>query len=247
MALAGTNAAAPRPRASRMPARLDLLESGTGLFLALFMLVHTLFAASILLGPEASATMARAFEGYYLFGRSYPAIVGAFTTLIILVFVVHAVLAMRKAPSGWAAYSRFHGNRGRLAHADTTLWWWQVVTGAVVGLTATIHLYHILANPGGLGPYESASQVWSGRMWPLYLVLLPAVELHVGIGLYRLAMKWGWFEADRSARTRRRLKLAMWGLIGSYVLLGLAALGAYAKLGYEQALNPAAALAPHAP
>ena len=78
-------------------------------------------------------------------------------------------------------------------------------------------------------------------------MLLPAVELHVGIGLYRLAMKWGWFEADRSARTRRRLKLAMWGLIGSYVLLGLAALGAYAKLGYEQALNPAAALAPPAP
>ena len=34
-------------------------------------------------------------------------------------------------------------------------------------------------------------------MWPLYLVMLFAVEFHGGIGLYRLALKWGWFEGAR--------------------------------------------------
>ncbi len=31
----------------------------------------------------------------------------------------------------------------------------------------------------------------SGGLWPLYAVLLLCVEFHAGVGLYRLAVKWG--------------------------------------------------------
>lgn len=233
---------APRARrgTSRGPARLDALESGTGLVLAVFMLVHTLFASTILLGTDAMAALARGLEGYYLFGRPIPLLVGLVATVILATFVVHAVLAMRKAPGSWAEFVRFRRTLGGHGHGDTRLWWWQVVTGFTIMFLATIHLYTVITNPGELGPIESAEQVWSGRMWPLYLLLLPAVELHVGIGLYRLAMKWGWFEADRSAVVRRRLKVAMWSMIVLYVALGLASLATYARLGFELARADAA-------
>ena len=51
----------------------------------------------------------------------------------------------------------------------------------------------MLTQPDLIGPFESADRVWSDHFWPLYILLLLAVELHGGIGLYRLAVKWGWF------------------------------------------------------
>lgn len=220
---------------NRWPAFLDALQSGTGLALAIFMLLHTLFAASILLGPEAMATMARAFEGYYLFGRSYHAPVIVVTLAIAAVFFAHAVLAARKIPGSYRQYAAVNRARVELRHGDTTLWVWQVVTGFVLMFLTSIHLFGVLAHPERLNPAGAAEHVWSGRAWMLYLVLLPAVELHVGIGLYRLALKWGWFDGPRPRQTRRRLRIAMWVLIGSYVALGGAALAAYMRLGMQQA------------
>lgn len=234
-AAGGNSASRARRAASRGPARLDALESATGLVLAAFMLVHTLFASTILLGPDAMAALARGLEGYYVFGRTIPLVVGIVATVILCTFVVHAILAMRKAPGSWGELVRFRRALGGHGHGDTRLWWWQVLTGFTILFLATIHLYGVIANRSPLGPFESAEQIWSGRMWPLYLLLLPAVELHVGIGLYRLAMKWGWFETDRSAVVRRRLKIAMWSFIVAYVLLGLASLATYARLGIELA------------
>ena len=64
----------------------------------------------------------------------------------------------------------------------------------------------MLTRPDRIGPFESSDRVWSDHFWPLYIVLLFAVELHGGIGLYRLAVKWGWFAGSDPERTRRRLK-----------------------------------------
>ena len=87
-----------------------------------------------------------------------------------------------------------------MKHEDTTLWWWQVVTGFAMFFLASIHLHVMLTRPERIGPFESADRVWSEHYWPLYLVLLFAVELHGGIGLYRLAVKWGWFAGARRRR-----------------------------------------------
>ena len=72
-------------------------------------------------------------------------------------------------------------------------------------------------------------------MWPLYLVLLFAVELHGGIGLYRLAVKWGWFSGSNPDATRARLKTLKWALTVFFLALGLATLAAYIKIGIEHA------------
>ncbi|MEP7283707.1 MAG: hypothetical protein ABI696_17140, partial [Rubrivivax sp.] len=86
-----------------------------------------------------------------------------------------------------------------------------------------------------IGPFGSADRMWSDHFWPLYLVLLFVVELHGGVGLYRLAMKWGWFAGADDAATRRRLKTLKWALTAFFLVLGLASLAAYVKIGIEHA------------
>jgi len=93
----------------------------------------------------------------------------------------------------------------------------------------------MLTQPGMIGPYESGDRVWSYRWWPLYLVLLFAVEIHGGVGLYRLAVKWGMLTGPSADATRKRLKAAKWVLTVFFLALGLATLAAYVKIGIEHA------------
>jgi fumarate reductase subunit C len=222
-----------KPRKSRWPARLDLAQSASGLVLALFMWAHMFFVASILVSEDFMWTVTKMFEGYFLFGRSYPGIVAAAVAGVAAVFALHAVLALRKIPASYRQYRAFAGHRKLLAHEDTTLWWVQVLTGLALLFLAAPHLHQMLVHPGDIGPYESADRVWSGRWWPLYLVLLFCVELHGGIGLYRLAVKWGWFEGKDPDASRKRLKRAKWAATAFFLVLGLATLAAYMKIGYE--------------
>ena len=163
------------------PARLDLLQSTTGLALGLFMWVHMLFVASILLGKDAMWVVARFFEGDVFFGRGYPGIVAALVGAVVVLFVAHAALALRKLPSSARQYRAFRTHQAAMRHADTRLWRWQAVTGFALFFLASVHLYTMLTHPEARGPYASADRVWSGRLWPtgqndwrLLRVLTPA-------------------------------------------------------------------------
>ena len=224
-------------RKSRWPARLDVAQSASGLVLALFMWGHMFFVSSILLGKDAMWTVARAFEGYFFFGRSYPALVSVVVAAIFSLVVVHAMLAVRKFPIDFTQISNFRQHARAMHHSDTTLWWWQVVTGFALFFLASIHLYAMLTRPDRIGPFESADRVWSEHYWPLYLVLLFAVELHGGIGLYRLAVKWNWLGSMKTALGRHRLKLLKWALTVFFLVLGLATLAAYMRIGAEHAAH----------
>jgi fumarate reductase subunit C len=226
--------AAPR-RKSRWPARLDLLQSASGLFLALFLMAHMFFVSSILISQEAFYTVARFFEGAWLLGKPQPILVSGVVIVIMVVFIVHAWLAMRKFPAGYRQYRAFVAHKNRLLHGDTSLWWLQIWTGFAMFFMATIHLYDMLTQPALIGPYESADRVWTGNMWPLYLMLLFAAELHASIGLYRLAIKWGWFDAGKPELSRRRLLWAKHGLSAFFITLGLVTLAAYIDLGRAHA------------
>jgi fumarate reductase subunit C len=224
---------ADRTQKSRWPARMDLAQSATGLALGLFMWGHMFFVSTILISKDAMWAVTKFFEGYFIFGKAHPIIVSGVVAAVTALVVVHALLAMRKFPASYGEYRMFAGHRRLLAHEDTTLWWVQVVTGFMLFFLATVHLYQMLMHPGDIGPYLSADRVWSASWWPLYLVMLFAVELHGGVGLYRLAVKWGWFEGKDPNAGRNRLKLLKWALTVFFLVLGLATLAAYMKIGYE--------------
>jgi fumarate reductase subunit C len=231
---AGVDFADPA-RASHWPARLDLVQSASGLVLALFMWGHMAFVSSILLGKDAMWTITRFFEGYFFFGKSYPWIVSIVVALVIALLVLHAFLAMRKFPIDYRQFVNFRAQMRSMRHEDTTLWFWQSLTGFAMFFLAPAHLYVMLTRPDRIGPFESADRVWSEHMWPLYILLLLAVELHGGIGLYRLAVKWGWFTGDDANATRKRLKQLKWIITGVFLTLGLVTLAAYMRIGVEHA------------
>jgi fumarate reductase subunit C len=224
---------ADRARKSRWPAKLDVTQSATGLVLVLFMWAHMFFVSSILLGKDAMWTITRLFEGYFFFGTSYSWLVSVAVGVVIVLIIVHAVLAVRKFPASYRQFTTFRGHMRMMHHEDTTLWFWQVATGFALFFLASVHLYVMLVRPDRIGPYQSSDRVWSEHFWPLYLLLLIAVELHGGIGLYRLAVKWGWLTGDDANATRHRLKLLKWAITVFFLALGLATLAAYIKIGIE--------------
>lgn len=236
----GSQAEARRARAarkSRWPARLDLMQSGSGLILGLFMWGHMFFVSTILLGKDTMWHVTKFFEGYHILGYSLPWIVSVVVAVVFALFIAHALLALRKFPINYAQYRAFRDHKAQMQHGDTSLWWWQVITGFIMFFAGSVHLYVMMSRPDLIGPYGSADRVWSGHFWPLYLVLLFAVEMHGGIGLYRLAVKWGWFEGSDPAATRKRLKSLKWALSVFFIVLGLATLAAYIKIGIEHAPN----------
>jgi fumarate reductase subunit C len=232
--IAGVGLASARTK-SRWPARLDWAQSVSGLILALFMWGHMFFVSSILLGKDAMWTITKMFEGYFLFGKAYPGIVSVVVAVIAALIVVHAALAVRKFPINYRQYQIFRGHMRLLRHEDTTLWYWQVVTGFAMFFLAAPHVFQMLTQPGRIGPFESADRVWSYGVWPLYILLLLAVEVHGGVGLYRLAVKWGWFVGKTPNATRARLKKLKWVLTVFFLALGFATLAAYIKIGIEHA------------
>ena len=150
---------------------------------------------------------------------------------MFLLFVAHALVAIGKLPASYRQYSVYLRHLRSMRHEETTLWLVQVVTGLVLMFFATAHLYEIFMHPDEIGPYASADRIVSGGALPLGIVLLLAVEVHGGIGLYRLLIKWGWFGVAATTARRRRLRRSIYGLIAFLLALGFLTQAAYVKIG----------------
>ncbi len=226
-------------RKSRLPAKLDWWQSATGLFLGLFMWGHMLFVSTILVSKDFMYTVTKMFEGSFIFGdaHSKPILVSITVFIVFVIFIVHAGLALRKFPSNYKQYSIMKTHTAALKHEDTKLWFIQAYTGFAMFFLGSVHLYVIMTSADKIGPYGSADRMVSDWMWPLYILLLLAVELHGSIGLYRLSVKWGWFDGKDAKATRKKLKKAKWAVTVFFLVLGFATLAAYIKIGLEHKAN----------
>ena len=226
--LTGVNGARKK---SRIPAKLDFYQSATGLFLGLFMWAHMIFVSSILLGYDAMYDITKMFEGQFIFGEGKPILVSISVFIVFVIFIVHAGLAMRKFPINYRQYQKFKTNMYLIDHDDTKLWFIQAYTGFAMFFLGSVHLYTIMTHADKIGPYASSDRVVSDWFWPLYILLLLAVELHGAIGLYRLCVKWGWFDGDNPRETREKLKKAKKVVTIIFLTLGVLSLAAYIKIG----------------
>lgn len=220
---------------SRVPAKLDYLQSASGLILGLFMWGHMLMVSSILISKDFMYAVTKFFEGSFLFEGGAPILVSGLALFIFIVFIGHAMLGMRKFPANYKQYKILKETSSTLNHEDTKLWFIQAFTGFSMFFLGSIHIFIIMTNADNIGPYASADRIWSGWMWPLFILLLLAVEFHGTIGLYRLCVKWGWFDGDDPRATRKKLKKIKNILTWFFLILGFTTLFAYMKIGYDHA------------
>lgn len=216
---------------SRWPARLELVQSLTGLMLVVFVWCHMLLDASILVSEDMMYRVSRFMEGRYLFGADHPLLVTVAAGAILAIIIIHAVVALRKFPARYAEYHAFSDHMARFRHDDTVLWWLQVWTGFAMLFLSSAHLIGVMTHPADIGPYASSDRIVGQWMWTVYAPLLIAVHVHAGLGIYRLAVKWGFTLGRDAEASRHRLKRVRWVIIGFFLVLGFASLVAYMTIG----------------
>ena len=193
---------------SRTSAYLDWLQMLTGAGLILFMWSHMVLVASVNFGAEAMNTIARFFE------ETYMAQVGG--PMIGFTFLLHFLLAARKVPFRAEQQSTIWKHSRMLHHTDTWLWMVQAVTAMIILIMGAIHMWTVLTDLP-ITAAKSAARIQGGFWFVFYLILLPMVELHVGIGFYRIAVKWGLIKR----KGRKGLKKFENVLTGIFILIGL--------------------------
>jgi fumarate reductase subunit C len=220
-------------RKSRIPAKLDFLQSATGLVLAVFIMFHLIFESSILLGKDSMYTLTKLFEGEFIIEGGSPLFIVFLAIGVSVVFISHAFLAMRKFPSSYREYMRFRIHAKLMNHNDTNLWFIQITTGFMLFFLGSIHLYIVMIQPTNIGPFASSDRIYSDSGWIMYLMLLVSVVLHGGVGIYRLIMKWGWFDGENPKKNRVKTRKITKSVILFYFIIGLFSLISYIKIGYE--------------
>lgn len=221
--------------AGRSQLLYEIASGVSGLALALFMWGHLLLVGSILLGARGFDSLAGWLEDNWI---AQPTVV-----VVLVLFLLHAAMASRKIPAQLRERRRMialaHGLKQSTGppgsafqpHLESMLWIWQVRTGMVILVLGSFHvlllgvdvLTPLFGESTGIEAATSTARV-RGGLWPIYAVLLLAVEFHASVGLYRLFVKWGagaWFTRPTLHRLEQIIFWLVLGL-GAVTLVVLA-------------------------
>jgi len=179
---------------SRNAAYLDWIQMLTGVALILFMWSHMILVASVNLGAGVMNALARFLEETYMAQVGGPIIAG--------IFLLHFILAARKVPFRVDQQATIWKLSRRLRHTDTYLWLVQAITAMIILIMGCIHMWTVLTDLP-ITAAKSAARIQGGFWLAFYLILLPMVELHVGIGFYRIAVKWGFSRRHNRKKYKR--------------------------------------------
>jgi len=190
-------------RNPRLVARIDLIEMISGLLLVLFMFGHLLMLSTILFGPSTMNGLAAFLEDLYL------AQIG--TAGMAILVLIHFVTAGRKLPLRVREQVMIWRLSKQLRHGDTWLWLVQAVSGMLILLFVAIHLW-VVGTTFPIDALKSSGRV-ANYFGYLYLPMILVVELHVGVGLYRVVTKWTPFD-------RRIWSAIKWAITGVFLIIG---------------------------
>lgn len=205
---------------------VDLAESITGIILVGFLWMHMLFVGTIYINNGALFNqLSEGLDKYYLAQIGVPA-----TVLIIL---LHIFMAGRRAPMRLRDLRIAWRLTNMINHFDTWVWVGQVITALLIGIFASMHLWEIMTT-WPIEAVKSAHRVadpgiafWGGFSVPYYLIFyvifLLVGEFHAGFGLYRIFVKWGWFE-------RHKMGWVLKGITVIIVCIGIGALYMFTRL-----------------
>jgi fumarate reductase subunit C len=162
----------------------------TGVGLVAFMWCHMVLVASVNfyyvgLGGRVMDRIAHFFEATYMAQIGGP--------IIALTMLTHFVLAARKLPFHAREQKAMWRHTVNFNHLDTWLWVVQAVTAFIILIMGCIHMWTVLTNLP-ITAAKSAARIQTGWWLAFYILLLPMIELHVGIGIYRIGVKWGFIK-----------------------------------------------------
>ncbi|MCJ2163426.1 MULTISPECIES: succinate dehydrogenase/fumarate reductase cytochrome b subunit [unclassified Pseudodesulfovibrio] len=200
-------------------ALLDWTQMLTGAILILFMWGHMLMVASVNLGVDAFDWIAKLLEAFLL--------TQVFGPVIGLLFLIHFAVALRKIPVRSFEQISIWRQATMLRHKDTWLWLVQAGSAMLILIMGSAHMWVVL---GDLPITAAKSAARVGGLWlPFYLLLLPLAELHVGIGLYRIGVKWG-FISRRNRTFCHRTEVIV---TAGFILIGLTTLVQFCILNLQ--------------
>ncbi|MBQ9537297.1 MAG: succinate dehydrogenase/fumarate reductase transmembrane subunit [Desulfovibrionaceae bacterium] len=199
----------PRSPAS-IRSRLDFWQAASGACLALFVLVHLILEGSVVLSPTITDGIGWFLEATYAAQIAAPCIVA--------LILFHFWIAARKFPLRSGELGIFIDHAKALKDPDTWLWLVQVVTAVVILAGAFFHVYTVMTDMPIT--VQGASQRLHNGWLLFHAVFLPSVILHTGIGIWRLAVKYGFCVKAQRDKWRKCIYIGM----GCYLLLGVLAL-----------------------
>jgi fumarate reductase subunit C len=185
---------APAGKSGKWDGALDWLQMLSGVSLILFMWCHMLLVSSVVISPDVMNAIAWFFEATGMAQVGGP--------LIFLVFLMHFVLAARKIPFRMDGQKTIWQHARMMRHGDTWLWVVQAVSAMVILVMGSIHMWVVLTDLP-ITAAKSAARIQGGFWAVFYLFLLPLAELHVGIGFYRIGVKWGFVKDKDRSRFKR--------------------------------------------
>ncbi len=203
---------------SRLDAGLDWLQMLTGAGLIVFMWCHMLLVSSVVISPSIMNAIAHFFEVTYMAQVGGP--------MIFLTFLFHFYLAARKIPFSVEGQKTIWEHAKMLKHRDTWLWIVQAGTAMIILVLGAIHMWVVL-NDLPITAVKSAARMQQFWWFVFYMILLPCVELHVSVGFYRIAVKWGFVKADQ----RKGFKRLEASLFTIFMVIGIITLIRFATLG----------------
>ena len=190
--------------------RLDFWQAASGALLALFVCVHLLLEGTVVLSASLTNGIAWLLEATYVAQISAP--------IIVSLVVFHFYIAARKMPFRANELGIFVKHSRTLRDTDTCLWLVQVFTAIVILVGVFFHVYTVMIDLP-IEVSKSAERMTSGWL-PFYIVFLPCVVLHTGIGIYRLAVKYGFC----TQATRPAWRKYSWIVMACYLVLGFVAM-----------------------
>ena len=195
---------APAGKSGKWDGAMDWLQMLSGASLILFMWCHMLLVSSVVIDPAVMNAIAHFFEATGMAQVGGP--------LIFLVFLTHFVLAARKIPFRFDGQKTVWQHARMMRHGDTWMWVIQIVTAMIILIMGSIHIWVVLTDLP-ITAVKSATRVQGGFWAVFYLILLPLVELHVGIGFYRIAVKWGFVKDKNRVKFKRYENFVTYGFI----------------------------------
>lgn len=161
----------------------DVLELITGIMLVGFLWMHLFFESTIVMGTKVFNQLSQMLDQNMLPYLGIP--------IVIIAFFIHFLVAGRRIPTRFQEQRIIWQHARNLNQPNTWAWVFQVISGMVLLILGSIHMWVVITN----WPIEAANSAArvASSYWVFYILLLILAVLHAGVGLYRQFVKWGWF------------------------------------------------------